>query len=47
VGITSEQQYFGDLGSGLLTVYVDGRIVSERQAGDHFKYLGRAVVLRE
>jgi WD40 repeat protein len=39
VGITSEQQYFGDLGSGLLTVYVDGRIVSERQAGDHFKYL--------
>ncbi len=45
VGITMDQQYFGDSEPGFITVYVNGRLARDQRLGATLSYLGKAVSL--
>ena len=43
VGLTYDNRTFGDLDSGLITVRVDGKEVSQEDGQRYMKYLGRGI----
>jgi WD40 repeat protein len=46
-GVTFQNQAFGERNSGLLSVYVDGRLVSETEAERAVHYIGRRIAIIE
>jgi WD40 repeat protein len=47
VGLTYDNRAFGDLDSGLITVRVDGKEVSQEDGQHYIKYLGRGISITE
>lgn len=47
VGLTYDNRTFGDLDSGLITVRVDGKEVSQEDGQRYMKYLGRGISITE